>query len=271
MAAGQNIVVTGASSGIGRELAVQLASPGRRIWLIARDPGRLEEVAAIVRERGASAETVSLDLSDLEESSSFLEKHFTASLRVDELYLVSAITEFGEVKDTMIEDWQLIYRTNLLAPVQWMLHFYRNMAGTRSGRIVIVSSLAAYTGYPTATVYATMKAGLLGVFRSLVHEAKVYQVKIHLCSPGYVETNIYRNALFRNTSYEKTMKLIGGMGFPVISAGDAAARIIRSSRARSGETVFPFYASLLAWLAPRMPGVIGFIHRKIIRDFHRIP
>ena len=271
MAADQTIVVTGASSGIGRELAVQLASPGRRIWLIARNTERLEEVAALVRQRGASAEVVSLDLSNLEESSSFLEKHFPSSVRVHELYLVSAITEFGEVKDTLIEDWNLIYRTNLLAPFQWILHFYRNMTEVRAGRIVIVSSLAAYTGYPTAAVYATMKAALLGVYRSLVHEAKVYQVKLHLCSPGYVDTNIYKTALFRNTSYEKTMKMIGGMGFPVLSARDASARIIRSTRAGSNEGVFPFYASALAWLAPRAPWLIGFIHRKIIRDFHRIP
>lgn len=271
MAADRTIVVTGASSGIGRELALQLASPGREIWLIARNQERLDEVAAKVNARGARAEVVSLDLADLDRSAAFLERAFPASKRVDEVYLVSAITGFGEVKDSLIDDWDAIYRTNLLSPLQWILHFYRQMCEARSGRIVIVSSLAAYTGYPTAAIYATMKAGLMGLYRSLVHEAKIYRVNLHLCSPGYVDTNIYKTARFRSTTYEKTMKMIGGLGFPVISAGDAARRILRSTRSGSNETAFPFYASLLKCVAPRVPWLIGRIHQKIIRDFHRIP
>ena len=116
-----------------------------------------------------------------------------------------------------------------------------------------------------------MKAALLGIYRSLVHEARIYQVKLHLCSPGYVDTNIYKSAVFRNTSYEKTMKMIGGLGFPVLSAENAAARIIRAASSGSSERVFPLYAAVLAWLAPRAPWLISIIHRKIIRDFHRIP
>ena len=134
-----------------------------------------------------------------------------------------------------------------------------------------MSSLAAYTGYPTAAVYSTMKAGLLGFYRSLVHEAENYRVSVHLTSPGYVDTNIYKTAVFRNTTYEKTMKLIGGLGFPILSAGDAAGRIIRSIRSGKSEHAFPFYASLLKWVAPRLPWLIGRIHQKIIGDFHRIP
>lgn len=270
MSAGRTIVVTGASSGIGRELAVQLAAPDREIWLVARNRERLDEVAALVRQRGARAEVASLDLANLRDAADFLERTFPASRKVDEVYLVSAITGFGEVRDHLIEDWDLIYRTNLLGPFQWILHFYRNMTEALSGRIVIVSSLAAYTGYPTATIYATMKAGLLGLYRSLVHEARNYRVDLHLCSPGYVETNIYRTALFRNTSYEKTMKLISGMGFPVLSAPDAAARILRATRRGSSERSFPFYAALLTWLAPRAPRLIKGIHRVIIRRFHQM-
>lgn len=197
--------------------------------------------------------------------------NFPATRRVDEVYLASAITQFGEVRDTLPEDWDLIYRTNLLSPLQWTLHFYETMIGAGAGKIVLISSLAAYAGYPTATAYATMKAGLLGLFRSIRHEGAARQIHFYLASPGYVSTNIYKTALFRNTSYEKTMELIRSLGFRVLSADDAARRILKSVRSGKREFAFPQYASLMKWLAPRMPWLIGLVHQRIVRNFRRIP
>lgn len=258
------IVVTGASSGIGRELAIQLAASGRKIWLVGRNASRLEAVADQVRQKGAEASIVQLDICDLDDSSAFLNREFPGSCQIDEVYLAAAVTQFGEVKDTWAEDWEKIYSTNLLSPVQWMLHFYKPMVSRRQGRIVLISSLAAYAGYPTAAAYATMKAGLLGLFRSLVHEGKIHNVSIHLASPGYVDTDIYRTAIFRETTYEKTMSLIESLGFPILGADKASGMIIRSVRKGRSQFAFPGYASTMKWMAPRMPFFIEMIHSRIV-------
>lgn len=265
----KTIVVTGASSGIGRELALQLAAPGCEMWLLGRNEERLSWVAEMVRAKGAVPHVVMLDLSDVETAGRFLDETFPPDKRVDEVYLGAAITLFGEVRDTLFEDWDKIYRTNLLSPIQWTRHFYSGMVGKKAGRIVIISSLAAYAGYPTATAYATMKAGLLGLFRSLWYEGQTHGVEVHLASPGYVDTDIYRSASFRKTSYEKIMGQIDEMGFTAISAEKCASLIIDAVRRGKKEFAFPAYASVMKWVSPRMPFLIGIVHSKMIKGFRK--
>ena len=264
---GRTIVITGASSGIGRELAIQSATPGVLVWLIARTRADLESVAEAVRQRGAEARIAVLDLADLDAASAFLDANFPVGSTVDELHLAAAVTEFGEVRDMVPEDWDLIHRTNLLSPVQWVVHFYRNMVEARKGRIILVSSLAAYAGYPTAVAYATAKAGLLGLYRSLVHEGKAWGVDVFIASPGYVDTPIYRKAVFRNTTFEKTMRDIKSLGFRILSSGEAAETILRKVRGGKNEFAFPAYASLMKWIAPRFPLFIAIIHQRIVKAF----
>ncbi len=263
----ETIVVTGASSGIGRELAIQLSGPGCEMWLIGRNRDRLEQVAEQVRSKGGTPRIVELELSDMEGAGRFLAETFPAGRRVDSVYLAAATTLFGEVQNTFPEDWDRIYLTNLLSPIQWTRHFYFGMVEAKAGTVVIVSSLAAYAGYPTATSYATMKAGLLGLFRSLWYEGKSHGIAVHLASPGYVDTDIYRSAIFRKTTYEKTMSEIARLGFDVISAERCAARIIRSVRRGEKEFAFPAYASVMKWVAPRMPFLIKMVHSRIIKGF----
>ncbi len=266
----ESIVITGASSGIGRELALQMAAPGMEIWLIGRAAWRLEEVAELVRQKGALARTVQIDLRDLDEAARFLEETFPAERRVDVVYLAAAVTMFGEVKDVRHEDWNRIYTTNFLSPVQWMLHFYKQMVARRAGRIILISSMSAYTGYPTATAYAAMKAGLLGLFRSLSPEGETHNVALHLVSPGYIDTGIYRSAIYRGTSYERTMDQIKGLGFPILPVEKAARIILRSVRRGKREFSFPSYARLIIWWAPRVPFFIALIHSGIVRRFRKV-
>jgi len=263
----QTIVVTGASSGIGREIAIQLSEPGRKLWLLGRDAQRLESVASEVRSKGATAEIVRIDLSDLDGVDAMLEQRFPASVKVDAIYLVAAITAFGEVQDMLGEDWDKIYRTNLLSPLQMGRHFYANMVGRKRGDIVLISSLAAYAGYPTATAYATMKAGLLGLYRSLWYEGKTHGVSVFHASLGYVGTEIYKSAIYRGTTYEKTMAAIRKLGFAILPASDAAARIIANVRRGKSEFSIPAYAAVMRWIAPRMPFVVSAVHRRIMNIY----
>ncbi len=264
----QTIVITGASKGIGRELAIQLAGRGRKLWLIARDRDRLDSVATEVRGRGGEAEVLRLDLHDLEAADVALRENFPPEMKVDWVYLCAAITGFGKVQDMLPGDWDRIYRIDLLSPVQMCQYFYSNMITQGSGHIVLISSLAAYAGYPTATPYATMKAGLLGLYRSIRHEGKAHGISIHHASLGYVGTDIYRTAIYRKTDYGRTMESIRKMGFAILSAADAAAGIIMAVEKGKHEFALPAYASALKWVSPRIPFVISMIHAKIMR-IHR--
>lgn len=263
------LVVTGASSGIGRALAIRMAGPGCRVWLIARDAGRLEEVAAEVRRSGAEARPVVLDLRDAMAVAGFFEGELAAEERVDEVYLVAAVSLFGEVKDLTLEDWERIYQTNLLSVAQWVTGLYPRMVAQGGGRMVIVSSLAAHAGYPTAVPYAAMKGGLAGLFRSLTHEARFHGVDLRLVSPGYVDTGIYRSAVYRNTSYEATLRQVERMGFAMIGPERAAEEILRRIERGDREIVFPGYARMLVWAARRLPWILPVIHARLMREFRK--
>lgn len=265
--ADRRILVTGASSGVGRELAIRSAAPGVSLWLLGRNRVRLTEVADRVRAKGASVTTVELDLLDLEAAGEFLRSSFPEGFRVDRVYLAAAITAFGEVRETLPEDWDRLYRMNLLSPVQMARHFYANMAKQGHGEIVLISSLAAYAGYPTATAYATMKAGLLGLHRSLWQEGRVHGVSVHHVSLGYVRTGIYKSAIYRKTDYESTMSSIRKMGLKIISPERAAEGIVRSVDKGRHDFGVPAYASLMKWTAPRFPFLIGLIHSRIMGIF----
>lgn len=266
-AAPERIVITGASSGIGRELARQLAGPGKELWLVGRDAARLEEVVSAVEEAGAVVHKVILDLDDLEASERFFEHELLRTGPVDWLYYVAGLSIFGEVKNLLPEDWERVYRTDLLAPVQWTAELYKSMVERGSGNIVLVSSLAGYAGYPTSVPYAAMKAGLLGLYRTLVYEGRPHGVTVYLASPGYVETGIFKSAIYRGTDFEKTMRLIKGLGFGMISSHEAAATILRRVKRGSTEFAFPFYASLMAWCAQRFTFATRPIHSLILKRF----
>lgn len=266
----ETILITGASSGIGREIAIQLAEPGRMIWLLGRDEARLEKVSAEVNARGAKTETVKIDLCDIEAVDFFLADTFPSGSKVDYVYLGAAITAFGEVQNMTSEDWEKIYYTNLLSPVQMAKHFYSNMVERKQGNIILISSLAAYVGYPTATAYATMKAGLLGLYRSLWYEGRTHGVSVFHASLGYVGTEIYKSAIYRNTTYEKTMESIDRLGFGILSASDAASRIISNVNRGKQEFAVPGYAAMMRWIAPRMPIVITSVHNRIMNIYRQL-
>ncbi len=261
----KSIVITGASSGIGKQLALQLARPGTDLHLIGRCTDRLDDTVRQALELGASATAVPLDLGDLPAAEALLAREFPASRAVDAVYLGAAQTLFGKAEHVLPEDWDILYRVNLLSPIQWTQHFYGNMLRQNGGRIVVVSSLAALAGYPTATPYATMKAGLLGLVRSLAYEGAPHGIRLHLACPGYVETRIYKRAIYRDTSYEATMAQIRRQGFPLIKPEAAAREILRKVAKGRREFAFPGYAAVLAWAAPRMPWMVDLIHKRMLK------
>lgn len=260
----KTIVITGASSGIGKALALECAEPGVTLYLLARRREKLSELSRGIEAKGAQAVPYVVDLAVEGGLSSFLNEQLEKSASIDEVYHCAAHSSFGEVQHFSPGDWAELYRVNLLATAEVVAVFYPYMAERKSGRLVLVTSLAGYTGYPTSAPYAAMKEGVIGLYRSLVHETPHYGVKLHLVVPGFVRTQIFQNAMYRNYSEAAAMKSIQSLGLPMLETGKAARAILKGVNRGKGVIMLPFYARLFAFMAQRFPFVLRPFHWKLL-------
>ena len=161
------VVVTGASAGIGAELARQLAAGGARLALAARDAARLEEVAAECRARGGRALAVPTDVGEEAQCAALVERAVAEYGRLDTLVNNAGISmwaRFDEITDLSI--FERVMRVNYLGSVYCTHHALPHLKRSR-GRIVGVSSLTGKTGVPTRSGYAASKHAMAGFFDSL--------------------------------------------------------------------------------------------------------
>ena len=194
MYAGKVLVVTGASSGIGRALCEALAPQGPRLVLAARDQARLEEVAQSCRSRGASTLVVPTDVTREEECERLVERSVARFGALDVLVNnagAGMIAPFEEVRDLTI--FEGLMRVNYLSCVYLTHHALPHLKESR-GQIVAVASLAGLTGVPTRTGYAASKHAVFGFYDSLRIELHGTGVAVTIVAPDFVASEIHVRA-----------------------------------------------------------------------------
>lgn len=193
--AGKTIVLTGASVGIGRALALLLAGQKPRLVLAARDEQKLQEVAEACRAAGAEALVARTDVSVQEECRTLVERAVARFDRIDALVLnagMSMWARFDEVDDLSV--FESLMRVNYLGCV-WLTHFALPELKRSRGQIVAVASLAGLTGVPTRSGYAASKHALIGFCDSLRIELQDHGVGITVVAPDFVVSEIHRRSL----------------------------------------------------------------------------
>lgn len=191
----RSILLTGASSGIGRALALAYSRPGATLALAGRDPARLEAVAAACRARGAIVSTALLDVRDAHATSDFVtQAHARAPLDV-----VFANAGIGAGLDESPADIGLtrrIIETNLLGTLNTIESALAVMRPQRRGHIVLTGSLAGLRGIPGSQGYSASKAALKTLAEGLRPQLAAEGIGISLVMPGFVRTPMNENAHF---------------------------------------------------------------------------
>jgi short-subunit dehydrogenase len=191
---GKSIVVTGASSGIGKALCLALAPQRPRLVLAARDAARLEEVAAACRGAGAETLVVATDVTSEEECRRLVERTVETFGGLDVLVTnagVSMMARFDEIEDLAI--YERLMKVNYLGCV-YPTHFALPHLKKSRGQIVVMSSLAGLTGVPTRTGYAASKHAVFGFFDSLRIELEESGVSVTIVAPYFVLSEIHRRS-----------------------------------------------------------------------------
>ena len=185
---GRVAFVTGASRGIGRSIALELARRGADLALAARSEPT--ETAGRVRDLGRRALSLALDVSDraaVEASAARIESELG---KVSILVNNAGITRDQLLVRMKAEDWDDVLRTNLDGTFHTTRVFARDMMRARWGRIINITSVVGETGNAGQANYAASKAGVIGFTRAVARELAGRQVTVNAVSPGYIETTM---------------------------------------------------------------------------------
>jgi 3-oxoacyl-[acyl-carrier protein] reductase len=181
-------LVTGASQGIGRAVAMRLAKDGAVVALAARNEEKLKGVVAEIAAAGGSAEVFVLDIAS-EESIKAVAKAVLAHFgKLDVLVNNAGITRDNLLLRMKRADWDDVLQTNLTGTFLLTQAIMGAMIRARSGRIINISSVVGRMGQAGQANYAASKAGLIGFTRSLAREIASRGVTANVVAPGYIES-----------------------------------------------------------------------------------
>lgn len=183
-------IITGASKGIGRAIALGYAREGAHVALVARSADLLDEVAAEVRALDRRALPLPTDVTD-EES---VERMVAATLdefgRIDILVNNAGMASYRPVWGIKLSQWEQIMALNLRAPFLCTKHVWKPMKAGGGGVIVNVGSLSGSRGDPLISAYTASKWGLNGFTKSVAEEGKADNIRVNLIAPGKVDTDM---------------------------------------------------------------------------------
>ncbi len=181
-------LVTGASQGIGRACALELARRGARVALAARNTEKLQSVAAEIAAAGGEAEVVPLDMASEDSIKSGAKAALARFGTIDIL-----VNNAGITRDTLLlrmkrADWEDVFTTNLTGVFLLTQALIPAMMKARWGRIINITSVVGETGQAGQANYAASKAGLIGFTKSLARELASRNITANAVAPGLIET-----------------------------------------------------------------------------------
>ncbi len=251
---GRRILITGASSGLGREMALQLAASQAQLALTGRREDNLNATAEAVKKAGGQALVLVGDASDPQT----VKQHY-AQIReawggLDLAILNAGVSFRNPGTDFSAAIYRKTFETNVMGAVYWMEAVIPDMVKSRSGTIAGIASLAGFVGLPLSGAYSSSKAALISLLESMRLDLAGSGVSVVTICPGFIKT-------------EMTDKNDPQDMFFVLEGKDGARRILEAIQKKKRLFYFPWpLAWPMAWVLPNLPrGLYDFIARRMIR------
>jgi short-subunit dehydrogenase len=254
------VLITGASAGIGEELALQLGEAGAKLTLAARRTELLDSLANRIASAGAPRPAVvACDVTqdtDLEHAVSASVRHFG---KLDVAIANAGFAVTGPLRKLSVEDYRRQFETNVFGVLRTLYASLAEIEKTK-GNIVIIGSVAGWTSTPGASPYSMSKFALRALADAITPELRLSGVKVTLISPGFVESNI------RRTDNEGKLDSAARDPVPswlVMSTATAVRQILRAITRGKREAIITRHGKFLVALERFAPWVIRMAGKKM--------
>jgi NADP-dependent 3-hydroxy acid dehydrogenase YdfG len=227
----KNVFITGASSGIGAALAVELGKRGARIALLARRADELQKIAAEIEKANGEALPLACDVRDAEAVREAVRQAQARFGAIDILIANAGVGGSAAVENLRAADVERVIAVNFLGAVNSVIAVLPQMLERRSGQLVAISSLAGSRGLPKSAAYCASKAAMSAFFESLRVDLRGNGIAVTTIYPGFIKTPL-------------TAGRQAKMPF-LLELDDATQRIIRAIETRRRSYWFPFPLSTL--------------------------
>ncbi len=236
---GQEAVITGASSGIGRGIAVSLANLGANVTLLGRNREGLAETERQIGKEGGSCESYQVDITSEEQVEKFFQVHWDKHQRMDIFVANAGINYRAELLESEMEEIDRVIQTDYKGTIYGVIRAGKIMRKQKSGNIVIITSINGISAMGNLAVYSSIKYALEGLTRALASSLGPYGVRVNSCAPGVILSNINKNVYDKESNRKAKLQSIplGRIGNPE-DIGDVVACMVSDAfRFMTGTTV----------------------------------
>ena len=191
---GMVALVTGATRGIGRAIAIDLAKRGAKVVCAARDTKRGKETVDIIDAEGGEAILLSLDVSKRDQLKKAKEQLQKEDIRIDILINNAGIFAPEGVAETTDEAWDSVLETNLTAPVFLTREFMDDFEKSNNASVVNIGSINGVTTMQGLVAYCATKGGLHHVTKQMAHDLAKKNIRVNCVAPGFIRTDMFEES-----------------------------------------------------------------------------
>lgn len=234
---GKIALVTGASRGIGFEVAQALATRGAMVIGTATSQGSAEKFENEMKNKGFQARGLVLNISDIESI-----RNFFAEVKAEKLVIDILVNNAGITRDNLMmrmseDEWEAVINTNLSSIFRMSKECVRGMMKKRWGRIISIGSVVGSAGNPGQTNYCAAKAGVIGFSKSLAYEVATRNITVNVVAPGFIATDMTDKLTDEQKSFISTKIPSGQMGEPKDIATTVAFLASDDAKYITGQTI----------------------------------
>lgn len=263
---GKVAVVTGAASGIGKQIALQTGALGAIVLVTDVAPG-IDAVADAITSAGGTASARRLDVSKRDEVQAAVDDLVAEHGRIDYIFNNAGVAIFGEFEKVTLDDWDKIIDVNLKGVAYGSKIAYDQMVKQGGGHIISTASVAGLVPVPLQAHYVATKHAIVGMHKTLELEAADHNIKATVFCPAFIETGMIENNTLRGSLEGTDARKL--MPIKPLGADKAVERLLHGVAAGKTIVITPFYGRLGWWIERLSLPLSQRFHRFTLRETRR--